>query len=224
MSRHQNHRASTSSQVRTDQQRVMSPSSGSVLACAAETFDHFIGANTLKGVILNYRKMCHMLDLNPGAFNQFYPAFKRGITGGSNKINKNWKAQSIFSKIEKKANSRIYHSSGASASGSSSAASGSRVSSSGYAAGHHHQGSLGSNNILEDHNCLIVGGGPCGLRSAIELQLLGARHVVVIEKRDRLSRNNVLHLWPFVITDLKNLAGKKFYGKFCAGIPLLSLY
>lgn len=40
---------------------------------------------------------------------------------------------------------------------------------------------------------------------------------MVIEKRDRLSRNNVLHLWPFLITDLRNLGAKKFYGKFCAG-------
>jgi len=38
-----------------------------------------------------------------------------------------------------------------------------------------------------------------------------------VEKRDRLSRNNVLHLWPFVIQDLKGLGAKKFFGKFCAG-------
>lgn len=54
------------------------------------------------------------------------------------------------------------------------------------------------------------------MRAAIEAQLLGAK-VVVIEKRDRLSRNNVLHLWPFVIQDLKGLGAKKFFGKFCAG-------
>ncbi|XP_063986319.1 F-actin-monooxygenase MICAL3 isoform X6 [Diachasmimorpha longicaudata] len=63
---------------------------------------------------------------------------------------------------------------------------------------------------------LIIGGGPCGLRAAIEAQLLGAK-VVVIEKRDRMSRNNVLHLWPFVIQDLRGLGAKKFFGKFCAG-------
>ncbi|XP_050425009.1 F-actin-monooxygenase Mical isoform X2 [Adelges cooleyi] len=63
---------------------------------------------------------------------------------------------------------------------------------------------------------LIIGSGPCGLRAAIEAQLLGAK-VVVIEKRDRLSRHNVLHLWPFVIQDLKSLGAKKFFGKFCAG-------
>ncbi|XP_020283650.1 F-actin-methionine sulfoxide oxidase Mical isoform X2 [Pseudomyrmex gracilis] len=63
---------------------------------------------------------------------------------------------------------------------------------------------------------LIIGGGPCGLRTAIEAQLLGAK-VVLVEKRDRMSRNNVLHLWPFVIQDLRSLGAKKFFGKFCAG-------
>ncbi|KAK7067265.1 [F-actin]-monooxygenase mical3 [Halocaridina rubra] len=67
-----------------------------------------------------------------------------------------------------------------------------------------------------NNKVLIIGAGPCGLRTAIEAQLLGAK-VVVVEKRDRFSRNNVLHLWPFVISDLKLLGAKKFYGKFCAG-------
>ncbi|XP_035747148.1 F-actin-monooxygenase MICAL2 isoform X1 [Egretta garzetta] len=64
--------------------------------------------------------------------------------------------------------------------------------------------------------CLIIGGGPCGLRTAIELAFLGAK-VVIVEKRDTFSRNNVLHLWPFTIHDLRGLGAKKFYGKFCAG-------
>uniref|UniRef100_UPI0037E80E05 protein-methionine sulfoxide oxidase mical3a isoform X1 n=1 Tax=Semicossyphus pulcher TaxID=241346 RepID=UPI0037E80E05 len=64
--------------------------------------------------------------------------------------------------------------------------------------------------------CLIIGAGPCGLRTAIELALLGAK-VVLLEKRDAFSRNNVLHLWPFTIQDLRGLGAKKFYGKFCAG-------
>ncbi|XP_051755735.1 F-actin-monooxygenase mical2b isoform X4 [Ctenopharyngodon idella] len=68
----------------------------------------------------------------------------------------------------------------------------------------------------EGIKCLIIGGGPCGLRTAIELALLGAK-VVVIEKRDTFSRNNVLHLWPYTIHDLRGLGAKKFYGKFCAG-------
>uniref|UniRef100_A0A7N8YH33 F-actin monooxygenase n=1 Tax=Mastacembelus armatus TaxID=205130 RepID=A0A7N8YH33_9TELE len=72
------------------------------------------------------------------------------------------------------------------------------------------------NKACQGTKCLIIGGGPCGLRTAIELALLGCK-VVVIEKRDTFSRNNVLHLWPFTIHDLRGLGAKKFYGKFCAG-------
>ncbi|XP_061891729.1 F-actin-monooxygenase mical2b isoform X4 [Entelurus aequoreus] len=72
------------------------------------------------------------------------------------------------------------------------------------------------NKACQGTRCLIIGGGPCGLRTAIELALLGCK-VVVIEKRDSFSRNNVLHLWPFTIEDLRGLGAKKFYGKFCAG-------
>lgn len=72
--------------------------------------------------------------------------------------------------------------------------------------------------------CLIIGAGPCGLRTAIELAFLGAK-VVLLEKRDAFSRNNVLHLWPFAIQDLRGLGAKKFYGKFCAGaIDHISAY
>ena len=78
----------------------------------------------------------------------------------------------------------------------------------------------------------VVGAGPCGLRTAIEAQLLGAR-VTVIEKRTSFTRhclscgqsmhinlffrNNVLHLWPWVIEDLKSLGAKNFYPRFCTG-------
>ncbi|XP_068460202.1 F-actin-monooxygenase mical2b-like isoform X2 [Clinocottus analis] len=72
------------------------------------------------------------------------------------------------------------------------------------------------NKACQGTRCLVIGGGPCGLRTAIELALLGCK-VVVIEKRDTFSRNNVLHLWPFTIHDLRGLGAKKFYGKFCAG-------
>uniref|UniRef100_A0A3Q1HUA6 F-actin monooxygenase n=1 Tax=Anabas testudineus TaxID=64144 RepID=A0A3Q1HUA6_ANATE len=72
------------------------------------------------------------------------------------------------------------------------------------------------NKACQGTRCLIIGGGPCGLRTAIELTLLGCK-VVVIEKRHTFSRNNVLHLWPFTIHDLRGLGAKKFYGKFCAG-------
>ena len=62
---------------------------------------------------------------------------------------------------------------------------------------------------------LVVGAGPVGLRAAIEASLLGAK-VDLVEKRTSFTRNNSLHLWPFLITDLKNLGAKKFYGRFCS--------
>ena len=39
--------------------------------------------------------------------------------------------------------------------------------------------------------CLVVGAGPCGLRAAVELAMLGAR-VVLVEKRTKFSRHNVV--------------------------------
>jgi len=63
---------------------------------------------------------------------------------------------------------------------------------------------------------VVVGAGPIGLRTAIEAQLLGAR-VTVMEKRTSFTRNNVLHLWPWVIEDLKSLGAKHFYPRFCTG-------
>lgn len=70
--------------------------------------------------------------------------------------------------------------------------------------------------VCTKNKCLVLGAGPCGLRTAIELALLGAQ-VVVLEKRESFSRNNVLHLWPYTIYDLRGLGAKKFYGKFCTG-------
>ena len=63
---------------------------------------------------------------------------------------------------------------------------------------------------------LIIGAGPCGLRMAVEAALLGAK-VTVVEMRDYIARNNVLHLWPFVIHDLKALGARVFSPKFCSG-------
>ena len=63
---------------------------------------------------------------------------------------------------------------------------------------------------------LIIGAGPCGLRMAVEAALLGAK-VTVVEMRDYIARNNVLHLWPLVIHDLKALGARVFSPKFCSG-------
>ncbi|XP_052397315.1 F-actin-monooxygenase mical1 [Carassius gibelio] len=74
----------------------------------------------------------------------------------------------------------------------------------------------GQGQTCHQNKCLVLGAGPCGLRTAIELALLGAQ-VVVLEKRVSFVRNNVLHLWLYTIRDLLNLGGKKFYGRFCSG-------
>ena len=55
---------------------------------------------------------------------------------------------------------------------------------------------------------VIIGGGPIGLRCAIELAFLGLR-VEVLESRERFGRLQVLHLWEWVELDLIDL-GIKF--------------
>ena len=78
------------------------------------------------------------------------------------------------------------------------------------------QSEYGKGKICEDVQVLVIGAGPIGLRTAIEVALLGAQ-VVVVEKRTSFSRNNVLHLWPFLLTDFRSLGAKRYYGKFCSG-------
>ncbi|TMW62485.1 hypothetical protein Poli38472_005103 [Pythium oligandrum] len=60
----------------------------------------------------------------------------------------------------------------------------------------------------------VVGAGPIGLRAAVELALLGAE-VVVVDKRHAFSRENILHLWPWVVQDLTSLGAKVFFPQFC---------
>ena len=75
----------------------------------------------------------------------------------------------------------------------------------------------GGNSLNSERNrVLVVGAGPVGLRSALEAQLLGAR-TVIVERRPKFTRNNVLKLWKFLIQDLKAFGAKKFYGKFATG-------
>jgi hypothetical protein len=72
-------------------------------------------------------------------------------------------------------------------------------------------------NTQYDADCCVVGAGPAGLRTAIELALMGFRKVTVYEKRQKLSRNNVLHMWPFTVWDLKCLGAKVLFKSFAVG-------
>ncbi|XP_073975885.1 molecule interacting with CasL isoform X2 [Rhodnius prolixus] len=143
-------------------------------ALAAEVFDQFCSAGTLKAILSHHRHLCSLLHIRPASFNQFYPKLKSKL--------RSWKAQALWNKFDKRASHKCYN----------------------------------RGKACTNARVLVIGAGPCGLRAAIEAQLLGAK-VVVVEKRDRITRNNVLHLWPFVIHDLRALGAKKFFGRFCAG-------
>ena len=54
---------------------------------------------------------------------------------------------------------------------------------------------------------MVLGGGPIGLRAAIELTLCGVS-VHLVESRDAFVRLNVLHLWEWVEADLVELGLK----------------
>eukprot|EP01125_Pyxidicula_operculata_P021805 TRINITY_DN8659_c0_g1_i1.p1 TRINITY_DN8659_c0_g1~~TRINITY_DN8659_c0_g1_i1.p1 ORF type:complete len:685 (-),score=154.97 TRINITY_DN8659_c0_g1_i1:46-2070(-) len=65
-------------------------------------------------------------------------------------------------------------------------------------------------------NVLVIGAGPGGLTTAIECAMMGSS-VLVLEKRDYMIRNNILHLWPFTMDYLKRINAKTFYSKFGTG-------
>ena len=64
---------------------------------------------------------------------------------------------------------------------------------------------------------LIVGAGLAGLATAIEMALLGCGRVVVIEKRERFDRRNILHLWPCVIEYMRSIGAKIYHSRFGVG-------
>mmetsp|Transcript_6605 Transcript_6605/g.14372 ORF Transcript_6605/g.14372 Transcript_6605/m.14372 type:complete len:1049 (+) Transcript_6605:90-3236(+) len=75
---------------------------------------------------------------------------------------------------------------------------------------------------LEGLEVVVCGAGPVGLRCAVEMQMLGAK-VVVLEKRKGFSRHNILHLWDWVLHDLLSLGAKVLYPKFGSGAAFLHI-
>eukprot|EP00927_Polykrikos_kofoidii_P059392 TRINITY_DN54551_c0_g1_i1.p1 TRINITY_DN54551_c0_g1~~TRINITY_DN54551_c0_g1_i1.p1 ORF type:complete len:773 (+),score=99.62 TRINITY_DN54551_c0_g1_i1:74-2392(+) len=62
-------------------------------------------------------------------------------------------------------------------------------------------------NRMEGRRVVVVGAGPCGLRAAIEMRLLGAK-VTVVERRTQFIRTNQLQLWQFCVADLRGLGAR----------------
>lgn len=60
---------------------------------------------------------------------------------------------------------------------------------------------------------VVSGGGPCGLRAALELALLGF-DVTVIEKRKEFSRHNILKTWMPTVEDLIALGFRNYFPNF----------
>uniref|UniRef100_H2ZHW2 F-actin monooxygenase n=1 Tax=Ciona savignyi TaxID=51511 RepID=H2ZHW2_CIOSA len=177
-------------------------------------FNSFIQAQTCIQVFSTFHELCTAIRLDyppphcSTAQTSFYPRLKAALSS-------HWKAKSLFDKLDKRFLSKEYfadqrsHKAG------------------GFRAAQDLKVKMGTRNSFSQmlafslkytgmSQVLIIGAGPCGLRTAIEMACLGAK-TVVLEKRDNFSRNNVLHLWPYIITDLKTLGAKKIYGQFCSG-------
>jgi hypothetical protein len=67
--------------------------------------------------------------------------------------------------------------------------------------------------VLAKKNVLVSGGGPCGLRSAVELAMLGF-NVTLVEKRTFFSRHNILKTWTPTVEDLISLGFKTYFPNF----------
>eukprot|EP00834_Sanchytrium_tribonematis_P003171 NODE_115_length_18417_cov_0.666012.p3 type:complete len:544 gc:universal NODE_115_length_18417_cov_0.666012:12582-10951(-) len=58
-----------------------------------------------------------------------------------------------------------------------------------------------SDSIKTKSKVVVSGAGPCGLRAAVELALLG-HHVTLIELRSSCSRHNILKTWQATVDDM----------------------
>jgi len=109
-----------------DRRLMLSPES----AEASEIFDKFCNANTLKGIIYHYRQLCRLLRIKATHFPDFYPRLKVRtssllLTGSTETqtttFNWNvffyvspqtklcsWRAQGLWTKIEKRSSAKCY--------------------------------------------------------------------------------------------------------------------
>ena len=167
-------------------------------------FESFLQAQLCQDVLSSFQGLCGALGLEPGGGLSQYHKIKAQLNY--------WSAKSLWAKLDKRASQQVYQ--------QGRACTGTKVRLSAWDGAWRVGGVRGGGPpclcCLVCPQCLVVGAGPCGLRAAVELAMLGAR-VVLVEKRTKFSRHNVLHLWPFTIHDLRALGAKKFYGRFCTG-------
>jgi len=151
-------------------------------------FESFVNAQSCLETLSTFKKLCEKLDVKYPPTRGNHLNFYDVI---KDKLPSHWQCKELWTKLDKRFYCKDYY----------------RSSKSDYRK---------SGRICSDQQALVIGAGPVGIRAAIEMTLLGNR-VIVVEKRESFSRNNVLHLWPFLLTDLKQLGAKKFYGRFCSG-------
>jgi|EP00908_Phaeocystis_cordata_P008275 hypothetical protein len=72
----------------------------------------------------------------------------------------------------------------------------------------------GNLRVTTPLDVVVLGGGPIGMRTAVEMALLGHK-VTVLECRDRCSRLNVLKLWEETTIDLDRLGCKGVDSTYC---------
>ena len=67
---------------------------------ASKLFDQFCSANTFQTIMSTFQQLCDVLELKPSDHRNFYRKLKTRLTS--------WKAQSLWSKLDKRASHREY--------------------------------------------------------------------------------------------------------------------
>lgn len=84
-------------QLHGNRKQMVSPE----VAMAAEVFDQFCNAATLKSILGHFRHLCDLLKIKPTNFHQFYPKLKSKL--------RSWKAQALWKKFDQRANHKCYN-------------------------------------------------------------------------------------------------------------------